>query len=99
MEIQLIDDRLEVLGWVLQYCKNYQATFKTGERICINQERGSLLDKRAYVCGLKNFHDVREYKVNESIENRIQFTMNKILSNEKIKLQSNLITSNFLRDD
>ncbi|MFC6248302.1 hypothetical protein ACFP6C_25025, partial [Flavobacterium psychroterrae] len=57
--------RLEDLHNVLAYCSEAQSlgkiyVFKTLERVCINQERGSLLSQLSK----DNFpHEVRNYKI------------------------------------
>lgn len=75
-----IYQRLEDLHNVLVYCSELQSlgkiyVFKVAERICINQERGSLLSQ----LNNDNFpHEVRTYKVPEQIEAKISFTIDKI---------------------
>lgn len=81
---QLIQ-RLEDLHTVLQQCSKIDLlsdgknrAFTTGERICINQERGSLLSQ----LNAENFpNDVRNYKCPAFLESKIKFTLNKIIDN------------------
>ena len=81
---QLIQ-RLEDLHMVLQQCSKIDLlsdgknrAFTTGERICINQERGSLLSQ----LNAENFpNDVRNYKCPAFLESKIRFTLNKIIDN------------------
>jgi hypothetical protein len=81
---QLIQ-RLEDLRTVLQQCSKIDLlsdgknrAFTTGERICINQERGSLLSQ----LNAENFpDDVRNYKCPAFLESKIRFTLNKIIDN------------------
>lgn len=91
--------RLEDLHNVLAYCSEAQSlgkiyVFKTLERICINQERGSILSQLS----TDNFpHEVRNYKIPLSIEAKVKliiekiqatswggFNQNKFLNNQKI---------------
>ena len=81
---QLIQ-RLEDLRTVLQQCSKIDLlsdgknrAFTTGERICINQERGSLLSQ----LNAENFpNDVRNYKCPAFLESKIKFTLKKIIDN------------------
>lgn len=75
MSPKKIYQRLEDLHNVLVYCSELQKegrmyVFKTGERICINQERAALLSQLS--------HEVREYKIPASIEAKVKFTTDKI---------------------
>ncbi len=74
-----IRNRLENLHHVLVYCSQIQAVgrmpiFTTGERICINQERGSLFSQMSFDGG-----EVREYEVPIEIEAKIQATIKKAI--------------------
>ncbi|WP_163401553.1 hypothetical protein [Flavobacterium fluviatile] len=75
-----INQRLEDLHNVLAYCSELQSfgkiyVFKVNERICINQERGSLLSQ----INSDNFpHEVRTYVIPASIEAKVKFTLEKI---------------------
>ncbi len=79
---QLIQ-RLEDLHTVLKYCANNQsvgkaASFSRGERICINQERGSILSQ----LNAENFpNDVRNYKCPAFLEAKIKFALKKVIDN------------------
>lgn len=72
--------RLEDLHNVLVYCSEAQNlgriyVFTTLERVCINQERGSLLSQ----INQDNIpHEVRNYKIPPSIEAKVKFTIDKI---------------------
>lgn len=69
-----IIDRIHKLDCVLAYEATLEKKhFTPGERICINQERGSLYEQIN-----ENNSNPRRYKVSASIENRIQFILNKI---------------------
>ena len=79
---QLIQ-RLQDLHDVLKYCADNQslgksASFSRGERICINQERGSLLSQ----LNAEDFpKDVRDYKCNAFLEAKIRLTLKKTIDN------------------
>lgn len=80
MDRDEIYQRLEDLHNVLAYCSEAQSlgkiyVFKTLERVCINQERGSLLSQLSK----DNFpHEVRNYKITANIEAKIKVTLEKI---------------------
>lgn len=83
MNNQPIYERLEDLQNVLVYCSELQLhgkmhVFKTGERICINQERGALLSQLSHANNETFSHEVREYKIPVGIEVKIKFTVEKI---------------------
>ena len=83
MSNQSIYQRLEDLHNVLVYCSELQLhgrmhVFKTGERICINQERGALLSQLSYINKETFLHEVREYEVPAAIEAKIKLTIEKI---------------------
>ena len=83
MNTNQIIQRLEDLHAVLLYCSvnqsvGKQASFSRGERICINQERGSLLSQ----LNAETFpNDVRNYKCSPYLELKIRFTLNEIIDN------------------
>lgn len=83
MNTNQIIQRLEDLHAVLLYCSDNQsvgksAIFSRGERICINQERGSLLSQ----LNAEHFpNDVRNYKCPANLEAKIRFTLKKIIDN------------------
>ena len=75
--------RLEDLHTVLVYCSELQGhgkiyVFKTGERICINQERGAIRTQDA--CEKKEIplDQVRIYKIPPNIEVKVRLTLEKI---------------------
>jgi len=83
MENEIINNRLKDLHNVLFYCSDLQTNgkrmiFKPNERICINQERGSLFTQLSYLYGELNRDGVRNYKTPPDIEIKIQFTLQKI---------------------
>lgn len=75
-----IYQRLEDLHNVLAYCSELQSlgkmyVFKTLERVCINQERGSLLSQ----LNNDNFpHEIRTYKIPPAIEAKMKIVTEKI---------------------
>lgn len=78
-----INQRIEELHNVLVFCSYMQSIgrmhmFKVGERICINQERASLLTR------LSQDSEFRDYKVSPSIEEKISFTLEKMNTNNWI---------------
>lgn len=83
MDTNQIIQRLEDLHAVLQYCANNQsvgkaASFSRGERICINQERGSL---QSQLSAEQFPNDVRNYKCPAFLESKIRFTLKKVIDN------------------
>lgn len=73
--------RLEVLYNVLLYCSNQQAfgkpaCFTVLERICINQERGSLLSQLNQD---NQESDKRNYKCQPKLESKISFINQKVI--------------------
>lgn len=77
----IINQRLEMLFNALYYCsfqqelsKGRDFIFSDGERILINQERGALFSQ------LTNSEEdgIREYKVPDHIEERIQYIKDNI---------------------
>lgn len=76
-------DRLEDLQNVLIYCSDLQKdgkiyVFKVGERICINQERGSLFSQLSFENNENFMHEVRGYECPPALEAKIKFTIEKI---------------------
>lgn len=72
--------RLEDLYDALEYCSNEQtfgkpASFTALERICINQERGSLLSQ---INKETAPDDIRYYKCPPKLEIKIRFTIQKV---------------------
>jgi hypothetical protein len=55
--------------------------FTTGERIAINQERGAILSQIAYGNEEITALEVRTYQVSPQIENKIRFTLKKVIDN------------------
>lgn len=73
------------LTQVLKHCSELdrrsngtKTVFTTGERIAINQERGSIYTQISYESGEIDITETRNYQVSENIENKIKFTLNKI---------------------
>ena len=60
--------RLEQLHQLLEYC-TAKGVFTIGERICINQERGRLMD---------DDKEVIEFEYSKQLQNKINFTLSKI---------------------
>jgi hypothetical protein len=84
MTVELIGTRLQDLFNVLFYCSELQRegkkmVFKTNERICINQERGSLFTQLTHLNGEVKSSAVRTYKVPPEIEIKIRFALQKIV--------------------
>jgi hypothetical protein len=78
-----IIERLEELHNVLAYCSDSQNcgriyVFKIAERICINQERGSLFSQLSLANNETFPHEVRHYKVPAQIEVKVKLTIEKI---------------------
>ena len=83
MKVNQITQRLEDLDAILKYCSDNQtvgrsASFSIEERICINQERGSLLSQ---LNAEKFPNDVRNYKCPAFLEAKVKFTLKKIIDN------------------
>lgn len=73
--------RLEDLYDVLEYCSNQQAfgkpaCFTVLERICINQERGSLLSQ---INQDNQEGDKRHYKCPPKLDSKIRFITQKVI--------------------
>lgn len=76
-----INERLDDLSAVLFYDAlkpENEKHFKTGERILINQERGSLYDQINFLNGDLPPKNVREFNVTKELEDKIQFVLKKI---------------------
>lgn len=76
LDLPTVNDRLELLYAVLQFCTFRQdwgkpRVFTPGERIAINQERGALDEYISYLFGVMPRNDVRSYHVPDSIEEKI----------------------------
>lgn len=78
-EISIIESQLEFLLCVLNYSHEYEALFYRGEKICINQLRGSLFDHLNFLNGDLEIHNVRIYELPEAITEKIQSRKNKII--------------------
>ncbi|MBS7232473.1 hypothetical protein KHA90_15750 [Flavobacterium psychroterrae] len=79
--------RLELLYLVLQFCtreqeKGRKQIFTQGERIEINQERGSRFEYLSYLKGEHNESEVRKAIVAQSIEEKIAYCLNLIIKNQ-----------------
>lgn len=75
-DLPTINERLELLYAVLQYCSFQQERgkarkFSPGERIAINQERAALDEYISYLYGAIPREEVRTYRVPEGIEEKI----------------------------
>jgi hypothetical protein len=78
--------RLDDLFAVLIYCSNQQqfgksACFSMLERICINQERGSILSQLNQETPP---HEVRIYQCPPNLESKIRFNIKKVIDNHLI---------------
>lgn len=78
MHLEEINQRLDDLFAVLQYCSEERKTFTLGQRVCINQERAALFDRKNYLFSRIPVELVREYKAPTELEEKIQFTINRI---------------------
>lgn len=67
-----IANRLELLHEALVFCSETHQTFKTAERILINQERGSLFDYSNYINGYVTGNQVRSLQVPIMVEQKIK---------------------------
>ncbi|MEO6176972.1 MAG: hypothetical protein ABIP27_17600 [Flavobacterium circumlabens] len=79
--------RLELLYLVLQFCtreqeKGSKHIFNTGERIEINQERGSMFEHLSFLNGEFNQIDVRKIIVSQATEEKIVYCLNLIIKNQ-----------------
>ncbi|WP_264547992.1 hypothetical protein [Flavobacterium sp. N2820] len=73
MHLEEISQRIEELQDALVIDTELKKTiFTPGERICINQEIASLLDRRKYLFSEKKLKEVFVYNVPESIENKLK---------------------------
>lgn len=63
------EQRLELLQRVLEYCTAKSGVFSIGERICINQERGRLMDDE---------REAEPYPYSKSLKAKLDFTIMKI---------------------
>lgn len=72
------NDRFFQLTKVLQYASVKTALLSVGEKILINQERAFLLNQR----NPPELQTIREYKVPESIEKKIQIIVKLIKQSE-----------------
>lgn len=85
MNFEEIQKRFTDLSSVLQHdTPLIDKYFSTGERICINQERGSLFDNVNFLNGDLEEKQVRQLKVSKELNGRIEFVLTKI-RNEKQK--------------
>lgn len=79
MNKEQINNRLDDLSAVINYdFYKENRHFTAGEKICINQERGSLSDKLLVIDGLMSQEVARDYKVPPKLENKIDFVLTKI---------------------
>lgn len=85
MKLPIPNDRLEVLYDVLEYCSEVDRRsngklymFSTFERICINQERGSIMSQMNQETAPD---DIRHYQCPPKLESKIQIVNQKIINN------------------
>lgn len=68
--------RLEELQMILEYCtEKNKSVFSIGERICINQERGILMNDDIIIN--------RPFEYSKKLRSKIDFTLSKI-ENQKL---------------
>lgn len=67
-------ERESFLHLMLQYKTEKPNAFTDGEQICINQERGMLHRKLAYLDGEIELTEIPEYVLPESIRKKIKST-------------------------
>lgn len=73
MHIEEINQRIQELNDALVIDTELNKTrFTPGERICINQEIASLLDRKRYLFAEKSLKEVFVYNVPDSIENKLK---------------------------
>lgn len=78
MHLEEINTRLDDLFAVLQYCSEKTKSFTLGQRVCINQERAALFDRKNHLFNGLALECVRRYKVPPELEEKVQFTLTKI---------------------
>ena len=73
MYLEEINQRIQELNDALVIDTELNKTrFTPGERICINQEMASLLDRKRYLFSEKPLQEIFVYRVPESIENKLK---------------------------
>lgn len=84
MHLESVNERLDLLMAVLVFSSDCserltrEQRLTSGERICINQERGALLGFKAYLFREMEYRDVKFYELPKTIEDKIQFINNKL---------------------
>ena len=79
----IIWERLQELHRVLEHdTLSIEKYFSPGERICINQERGSLFEQINFLNGLQK--EFRQSRVSNNIEGKIEF-ITTIIKNQRHK--------------
>lgn len=78
MKKEEIKARLELLYTVLKYCADNVKTFDIGERIMINQERASLMNKLTSLNYKSTKEKLFDFKVSTKIEEKISTIKSKI---------------------
>ncbi|NHN26791.1 hypothetical protein FIA58_013985 [Flavobacterium jejuense] len=72
-----IEQRLNELQNVLEYDSNcLEKHFSSGERIAINQERGSLFEQLNFLNGIQK--QFRQLEVSKALNGKIEFVLTKI---------------------
>src|SRR4051794_37687521 len=74
-------ERVGILLKVLQYDSEVERCFTTGERICINQQRGDLLRFKSYLFGEADHSEVRYYELPPIIEITVDVIAGRIKRN------------------
>jgi hypothetical protein len=102
MNNQEINTRLDILLNVLMYCSSKQMEgkapiFTLSERICINQERGSLFTQLSPSESDEFDSEIRHSQVPDTIESKIQFTLKKMKTDNWVNYDQSsfLITSEY----
>lgn len=73
-----IHEREEFLHMILQFKTEFPYALTDGEQICINQERGMLKRKLAYLNGEIEESEIPVYELPESITKKIKATISLI---------------------
>jgi hypothetical protein len=64
------ESRINQLNSILQYCSQKRRIFTKGERICINQERGYLLNlttPNPVIIKVFEYSEILDYKINATL--------------------------------
>lgn len=78
MNQEEIESRLNELSNALYYDRMFQRVFSTGQRIVINQERGSLMSQLSYLKFETPEYEVRTFKISNILNQKVKYCNNKI---------------------